>query len=1059
MVITQTELAIKELPYGRRVFTNVIDDVACIDPSRHCLSIPRSSNPKDGWKHISFSQYANAINRLSHWIVDRAGPSPEGQFPTFAYIGPNDIRYLVVVAAAAKCQFKVLLISPRNHKEAQLSLFDATDCKWLFYTPEFSDLVQPWLQERDLKSAIVEEIGAMLSDEIAPHFSYSKDFEEACWDPYMVLHTSGSTGTPKPIICRHGMIAQSDAYHQQATWLNYTHMAKAFSERANTMLCTMPLYHALGIYMFLSFTVYWNTPMALVCPEKPLTPETAVEFIHYSLADATVLPPSTLAEMSHNADYLETLKNLSFVTTGGGALEPEAGDRLVEAGVELQAVISSTEYGFYPLYWQPRKDLWRFFILNNDLFGCDYRKTGDGVYEQVIVRNSQPSKLQGIFYTFPESKEFETKDLYQAHPTLKNHWLHLGRIDDVIVFSNGEKLNPVSLETIVGSHPEIHRAVVIGQGRFQAGMILEPIQYPKDENERRELLGRVWPVIQSANKETVAHGRIARHMVIIADPSMPFPYSSKGSLQRGAMLKLYSDKIESLYNDSGILEAPTLDIASSATLMQSIIDMFQNSIGLLSLEPDMDLFQNGFDSLQAMNASKNLNAGLQNLKPSCELKIAPRDIYSNPTPRLLSEYIYLRLNDGDYKNFAENETLDLEAMLEKQLKILPKAPGNKRPAPFDQEQTVLLTGSTGSLGSYMLDQMESCNSVKKIFCLNRGEDGGMSRQPVVSKERGLRTSYPKTEFFHADLSRPYLGLEKTVYDRLLDLADCIIHSAWTINFNHAAKTFEPQIQGTTQLLNFAIQAKKQVPIVFLSSIGTVDNWKEPRPIPETHLPDYGLASNGYGQSKLIGSSILHYGMEQLNVPSKILRVGQIAGPLSELGQWNPSEWLPIIIASSIQLGILPRDLGSLDVVEWMPVEDVASTVLEISGVTSQQPALDMTGYFNVVNPSPVHWAELTPAVREFYGQKGLDLKLVSLAEWVKVVEESAEIGNRNPAIKLLETFKSMIGKAGSASPQFALDRARMASSTFTQMDPITPEMVQRWCRQWNFESNLQHVAP
>lgn len=107
MAVQETESSMENPDYGRRIFTNIIDDVARTDPSRVVVAIPRSSTPQDGWKDVSYSQYANAINRLCHWIVAKAGSSLDGQFPTFAYIGPNDIRYFIFVAAATKCQFQV----------------------------------------------------------------------------------------------------------------------------------------------------------------------------------------------------------------------------------------------------------------------------------------------------------------------------------------------------------------------------------------------------------------------------------------------------------------------------------------------------------------------------------------------------------------------------------------------------------------------------------------------------------------------------------------------------------------------------------------------------------------------------------------------------------------------------------------------------------------------------------------------------------------------------------------------------------------------------------------
>lgn len=91
----------------------------------------------------------------------------------------------------------------------------------------------------------------------------------------------------------------------------------------------------------------------------------------------------------------------------------------------------------------------------------------------VLVRKSETKLLQGIFTTYPDLTEWPTKDLYSKHPTKTDHWLYEGRADDIIVFSNGEKLNPMSLEQSIEAHSEVKSAVVIGTGRFEPGLLID----------------------------------------------------------------------------------------------------------------------------------------------------------------------------------------------------------------------------------------------------------------------------------------------------------------------------------------------------------------------------------------------------------------------------------------------------------------------------------------------------------------------------------------------------------------------------------------------------------
>lgn len=102
--------------YGRRLIPHVIDNIAREDPNREAFQSPRTDNPKDGWATITFENYANAINRCARMIIDTCGKPSSGSFPTIAYIGPQDARYVVMIFAAVKAGYRVsFYTSPSIH--------------------------------------------------------------------------------------------------------------------------------------------------------------------------------------------------------------------------------------------------------------------------------------------------------------------------------------------------------------------------------------------------------------------------------------------------------------------------------------------------------------------------------------------------------------------------------------------------------------------------------------------------------------------------------------------------------------------------------------------------------------------------------------------------------------------------------------------------------------------------------------------------------------------------------------------------------------------------------
>ncbi|MBE3041196.1 SDR family oxidoreductase [Candidatus Bathyarchaeota archaeon] len=595
----------------------------------------------------------------------------------------------------------------------------------------------------------------------------------------------------------------------------------------------------------------------------------------------------------------------------------------------------------YPIYWQPSRRIWQWFLINSDIFGCDWRRSevDDDAYELVVVRKGEDPGLQGFFYTFLEATEFSTKDLYQKHPTLPDHWLYYGRADDILVFSNGEKLNPVIIETVVMGHPDVLGALVVGANRFQPALIIEPRKHPETQKEEKEFLDSVWPRVVKANQETVAHGQIRRNFIALSKPEKPFHRAGKGTVQRPGTVTLYADYIDEIYETAGqaaVSDAVKLDLSSPDALVGSIMEIFRASAVAAPLDPDTDFFQSGVDSMQVINTSRVLRASLESagVQASADA-LATRVIYRNPTPWKLARYLFSVAKSGaDGVQDSEHEVIAMQTQIERYTRDLP-AMNKDKARPVEENQTVLLTGSTGALSSYLLDMMCASPRVRRIICLNRSENS-RERQTNVSASRGLSTDFSKVEFLHADLGRDMLGLnDEADYARLQNEVDRVIHNQWPVNFNIAVVSFEPHVRGVRHL------------------------------------------------------------------------------------------------------------------VDWTPIESVANTILEVSGVASRVPLEDVHGYFHGVNPSTTTWRALAQAVKEYYSDRIREL--VPFTEWVRALEKTqaaAEDVSRNPAIKLLDTYRAFSAAEGHVDIETS--RTQMYSKTMKEMGPVSPELMKNWCRQWAF---------
>lgn len=384
--------------------------------------------------------------------------------------------------------------------------------------------------------------------------------------------------------------------------------------------------------------------------------------------------------------------------------------------------------------------------------------------------------------------------------------------------------------------------------------------------------------------------------------------------------------------------------------------------------------------------------------------------------------------------------------------------------------TVLLTGSTGNLGCYLLDALLASPQVEVVICLNRSGDA-QKRQTENQQSRGLTTDVDceRLEFLHADLAAEHLALSDALYADVASRTTHIIHNAWPVNFNRHFKSFEPQILGVRNLIELARHSRHNPLFFFVSSISVATNWGAlpgARPtVPEIILKDWRLAEMGYGQSKLVSERILSEASQRCGVNTAICRIGQIAGPVlhGHQGEWSKQEWVPSMIASCKPLGMLPRTLGLVDNIDWIPVDVLASIIVELLPIKStpargaNQTKGNEPVIHHVANPKVTTWHALLPTISRYFGD---ELRIVDFPEWCEALRKSFESDSEhrdsegNPAIKLWVYFDNLRDK------MVRFPRVRAAtletrlsvqcSTTMASLSAVSPDWMALWLSQWAF---------
>jgi thioester reductase-like protein len=306
--------------------------------------------------------------------------------------------------------------------------------------------------------------------------------------------------------------------------------------------------------------------------------------------------------------------------------------------------------------------------------------------------------------------------------------------------------------------------------------------------------------------------------------------------------------------------------------------------------------------------------------------------------------------------------------------------------------TVILTGSTGSLGTYILVALLRDSTTAKVYCLNRSGDAE-SQQKEGFVVKGLAWDADreeKVEFLQASFGAEKFGLEDGKYEEMLCTVDTIIHNAWKVDFNHSVSSFEStHIRGVRRFANFSLQSAHHAHIHFISSVAAVGSWNHlyGSTIAEEVLENANVTlAQGYGESKNVGERICSTASRRARVPTTIHRVGQVGGPTLEKGAWNRQEWLPTIIATSKSTGRIPDDLGR-SIYNWIPVvscplhldraecrlskfiqtQDTLATILIDLIETRRRTQLERRcAVFNLVNATASSWKSLIPVIQRHY---------------------------------------------------------------------------------------------
>ncbi|KAI0841826.1 acetyl-CoA synthetase-like protein [Hypoxylon sp. FL0890] len=1043
-------------PYGRRLMPVVLDELAMKTPEKLYASIPISADITQGFRDITVADMARSVNFMAEWIETRFGRSRN--FDTLSYIGISDLRGVVVWHAAVKCGFKLLVPSPRNPPATNLSLMSQTGSKVLLHAAEIGPIVKP-VQSLD-QTIHLEAIPSFqdMLDSSPRHFAFLKTFEQAKDDPVLILHSSGSTGVPKPITTTNMSYAVLDNEknlpdipgRKRQDWSLWN-----FPGGEARVYSVYPFFHFGGIVSFALNPVF-NNASPVLGPPHMMPDGSLVKHImsHYKLR-ALILVPAIIEQILHEPNGIEFFKSVDFLCYAGAPFNPVSGNKIAEF-VDLITPYGATEFFPLPELMTDRED-WEYHEFNPSLkYEMRQYDAKEGTYELIIIADETNKETAAIHHNLPGISEYPTKDLWTRHPNpdKPNLWKFYGRKDDIIVLSNGEKFNPVPFEINVSNHPSISGAVMVGNSRNQAALLVEP-RKPFDHTDKSKLLEELWPSVEKSNALVPGQGRIRDPaMILFASPGKPLPKTGKNTIMRQRSEELYADELSRVYSTSsaGTTSSHIVDLKGSVKTIYelSAVIVFVRSNLIPSLPEaatvgeDEDLFAYGLDSLQTLEVTVNLKHNIGSKTDQSVSWITPRTIFNNSSISDLARVIHAFLNEGKIPDQDSDlaRTRVVEEAVERYTRDLPKI---TRPATSPEAvATVAVLGSTGYLGTHILINLLRNPKIVDVYCLNRGVDAQQKQEAAILNLMGDE-AHPllrKLSYMTITFGQPSLGLSDTQYSNLSRSVDAIVYNSWRLDFGLALKSFDPFLQAMQDLIRLSASGTKSARIIFISSHSSIAKVAKESIGPEAPVHDALAAPNfGYAQSKLVAERVLALS----GVAASVVRVCQIGGSTSAYPQqtWAEQHWLSDMIRTSKTLGCAPEGVCRID---WAPVDVAASAIHDVVVSPTTGKEQDRIQFFNLISPTPKPWATFLKILQNKFEIRDT----VPLRDWVAKLRDVREKPTANdvaglPALKILDYWEA----AGDGLEGVEWETENMRRVSRVEIPYVNSEMVEKWLDDWD----------
>lgn len=515
----------------------------------------------------------------------------------------------------------------------------------------------------------------------------------------------------------------------------------------------------------------------------------------------------------------------------------------------------------------------------------------------------------------------------------------LGRVDFMVKI-RGYSVELGAVEAAVETHLAVRACVVVAEGDEGEDKRLVAYVVPEEGNDERLSEWRLdpktgrSPEVRKALRDSLPHYAVPA--VFVKIEALPI-HATSGKVDRAEL----PSPPPRPSRPAPRIESSTVQLSAEAPRPKKEALLGQIWEEVLRLEPNElrpedDFFDLGGHSLAAAQLSSRVEEGFG-------VHISMPMFMRNPTVRGLCDAIEA-LQNGDSSEAARFSPDELRAEVVLDIEITPESASGAKS--LRDAKNVFLTGATGFLGAFLLDELLSTTQAR-IYCLVRPRDGEEPLETIRANLRsyglGDATLSECVAAVVGDLGKPLLGMSDEDFDALAREVEVVIHAAAAVNLVYPYSALKAaNVGGTHEVLRLAARhAAKPVHYVstngvFPANVGLCEE--------DVDLDSLaGTQENGYGQSKWVAEKLVWESAER-GLPVSVYRPGNVSGH-SVTGASNPRDSTGAMISGSLRLGAAPEVNGGR--MEMTPVDFVAAAIARLA---SEPDAIG--GVYHLANPDP-----------------------------------------------------------------------------------------------------------